>query len=526
MDSLDSLASSKPIRKSVNTTESAPGIAPPAMDAPARVRETGVELKRGAFLNTIAMLASNFRGIFTFLVARLLGPAALGIFSVAWSTTDILSKIGVLGLDNAIITFIARSEAVGDRARSRALFRVAVVLGVAQSAVTAVIVIAAIRLFHDRLRLQPEMLSALAVLLCAMPGVALYRISTSVSRGMKVMQHDIYSRGMMEPVATTLALLLAVAVGFNKFAPEIAAIFGTAASGLVALALAAKLFRRAPEDRPVASRLTEARQLLGYAAPISAYQLINAFISRLDVILLGYFIGRAPGLTLTTVGIYAAVVDTANGLRKVNQAFNPIFAPVVAGMTATGDHERAAHTYSRLAQWMLWILLPLVAVMVLAGGTILLVFGPAFRQGSVWLGIVALASAINAFVALGETVIMVQRPRLNLLHSSITCAVAVAGLLWLIPHFGAIGAAFGILLAYVVQGILRYVTLRWVFRWKDSWSDIRPPLVTAIIALVPALVCRTLVSGIAGQLVSAMAFLLVFGAGWLRHHLRHRSQHS
>ena len=43
------------------------------------------ELKRGAWTNLIAMLASNFRGIFTFLVARLLGPAALGIFSVAWA---------------------------------------------------------------------------------------------------------------------------------------------------------------------------------------------------------------------------------------------------------------------------------------------------------------------------------------------------------------------------------------------------------------------------------------------------------
>ena len=103
------------------------------MDSPARVDEAGVELRRGAFLNTVAMLASNFRGIFTFLVARMLGPAALGIFSVAWSTTDIISKIGVLGLDNAITTFIARSEAVRDHARSRALFRVAVVLGVAQS---------------------------------------------------------------------------------------------------------------------------------------------------------------------------------------------------------------------------------------------------------------------------------------------------------------------------------------------------------------------------------------------------------
>src|SRR5216110_1796116 len=114
--------------ESVSPAEVALDVAPPVADAPARVDETGVELKRGAFLNTIAMLASNFRGIFTFLVARLLGPAALGIFSVAWSTTDIISKIGIFGLDNAITTFIARSEAVGNRARSKTLFRVAVVL--------------------------------------------------------------------------------------------------------------------------------------------------------------------------------------------------------------------------------------------------------------------------------------------------------------------------------------------------------------------------------------------------------------
>src|SRR5216117_1407300 len=510
--------------ESVSPTEVALDVAPPVVDAPARVDETGVELKRGAFLNTVAMLASNFRGIFTFLVARLLGTAALGIFSVAWSTTDIISKIGVLGLDNAITTFIARSEAVGNRARSRTLFRVAAVLGVAQSIVTAVIVIVALRFFNNRLHVQPQMVSALALVLCAMPGLALYRISTAVSRGMKVMQHDIYSRGMAEPITTTLAFLLALAVGFKESSPEVAAIVSASASGLIALALAATLFRHIPVQTDVVSPLGEARSLVGYAAPISIYQLINAFIARLDLILLGYFVGRAPGVTLATVGIYSAVIGTANGLRKVNQAFNPIFAPVVAGMTATGDHQIAAATYARLAQWMLWILLPLVAVLSLAGSTILLIYGPVFWQGGLWLGIVALASAINAFVALGETVIMVQRPHLNLLHSSITCVIAFAGLLSLIPRFGAMGAAFGILLPYLVQGTLRYVTLRWVFHWKDSWSDIRPPLVAAGIALVPALVCRSFLGAITGQVISAAAFLAVFGVHWWRHHTHRKDE--
>ena len=526
MSNIDIAQAPDPLREaSPSKPEIAEDVPPPAADAPARVDKTGVELKRGAFLNTIAMLASNFRGIFTFLVARLLGPAALGLYSVAWSTTDIISKIGVLGLDNAITTFIARSEAVGDRARSRALFRVAVILGVAQSVVTGALVIIGLRFFKNRLHVQSQMVSALALVLCAMPGLALYRISTAVSRGMKVMQHDIYSRGMTEPIATTLAFLLAFAVGFKESSPEVAAVLGTAASGLIALALASTLFRNIPAHAEVVSSFAEARSLIAYAAPISVYQLINAFISRLDLLMLGYFVGRAPGVTLATVGIYSAVIGTANGLRKVNQTFNPIFAPVVAGMTATGDHEVAAATYARLAQWMLWILLPLVAVLSLAGGTILLIYGPSFQQGGAWLGIVALASATNAFVSLGETVIMVQRPHLNLLHSSITCAVAAGGLLWLIPRFGAMGAAVGILLPYIVQGILRYATLRWVFHWKDSWSDIRPPLIAAGIALVPALVCRAFLGGIVGQITSAAAFLAVFGVQWWGHHTHRKDAH-
>ncbi|PYK81532.1 MAG: hypothetical protein DME41_11840, partial [Verrucomicrobia bacterium] len=125
--------------ESVGTTEGVLDVPPLAVDAPARVDETGAELKRGAFLNTIAMLASNFRGIFTFLVARLLGPAALGIFSVAWANVDLISKIAVFGLDNAITTFIARSQAIGDLARGRTLFRAAVVLVLIQSSLVAVV---------------------------------------------------------------------------------------------------------------------------------------------------------------------------------------------------------------------------------------------------------------------------------------------------------------------------------------------------------------------------------------------------
>jgi O-antigen/teichoic acid export membrane protein len=494
--------------------------APPPADIVSRVADTRTELKRGAVINTIALLASNFRGIFTFLVARLLGSAALGTYLVAWATIELLSKIGLFGLDNAIVAFIARSEAAGDRARSHALFRLAAWLALLQSIVIAAGSIIVLRLFGDRLGLDRQLVSAISIMLCALPGLALYYINTAVSRGMKVMRHDIFSRGITQSIVTSVAFLSALTVGLQTFAPAFAAVVGTAASGIVALGLAWSLFRTAPMRPAGFSYRVEAVRLLSYAATISTYDVLNALIVRMDVIMLACFIGRAPGVTLPVVGIYGAVVEVAGGLRKVNQAFNPIFAPVVAGMTVHGEQKRAAAAFSQVAQWMLWILLPLLAVMAFAGGTILSIYGPGFRLGSTWLIIVAIACGTNAIVGLAETVIMVQKPSVNVLNSSITCVVAFIANLFLIRSFGVIGAAFGILLPYVLLGILRHRALRFVFGWRNPWANVGAPFIGALVALVPALICRAIIKGVAGEISSSVVFLGVYFMLWRRHRAR------
>jgi len=477
-------------------------------------RTTNKELQRGAFLNAAAMIASNFRAIFTLLIARLLGPVALGVFSVAWATTDLLSKIGIVGLDDAVTTFVARAEAVGDRCRSNIYFRAANLVAFVQSAIVAAVLSFTLGRTGSFLGMEPQMTSALAVIVWALPGIALYRVSTSVSRGLKVMQHDIYSRGLTEPAATAVAFLVLFGFGAGTFSPEYAAIMGSFASAIVAVFLARGLFREVSSSHNISAG-AETKKLMAYALPIGIDQFLNAFIWRIDVILLGYFVGRAPGVTLTTLGIYGAVVGLANGLRRVSQPFTPIFTPVVAGMTATGAHREAAATYSQLLKWMLWILIPVTAAMILAGNTILLVYGKSFQTGAPWLGIVAIACATNAFVNLGETVIMVQRPGLNLLNSLITAVAGSLTAFWLISRFGVIGAALGLLTTYWIQGMIRTIILRTVFHWPRPWSDIRPIMLVGVAAIVPALAVRIAAPGVIGELSSALICLTIFGLGWL-----------
>ncbi|HXA08609.1 MAG TPA: oligosaccharide flippase family protein [Chthoniobacterales bacterium] len=473
----------------------------------------GATLARGAAINTLAFLASNLRGIFTFLVARLLGSAVLGIFGLAWATMDLVSKFCTLGFDYSAIAFIAQAKGTGDRESSRRVRRAALIVSCTSSVLLAVGGFFLLWTFGPAAGLRPEFARASAVMLLALPGVTLYRVNTAFSRGMTVMQHDIYSRGLTESFGTAAALLVAFALGARQLAPEFAGIAGTLASGLVAFFLARRLFTAQgagavlPNDDLVPS-------LLRTSAPIALYDLLNIGIMRIDLIMLGWFVGRAPGVTLQTLGIYAAAVEVGGGLRKVSQSFTPIFTPIVARQVGGRQIREAEASYGYLARWMLAILLPAVVVLALAGGAIMAIFGPTFYRGGLWAALIGCGCALNAFVSLGETILMVERPKINLMNSTIAFVAAVGLNLVLIPAYGALGAAFGVLCPYMIKGLLRWAEIRYYYEWRWPWHALFKPWIAALLALPCALLLRWVSPAWWSDLAAAALYLAGYFIAW------------
>ena len=471
----------------------------------------GADVARGAATNALALLAANFRGVFTFLIARLLGGAALGSFSLAFATTDLLSKLGTFGLDTATVPLVAQRQARGDTGSSRRILRIAVVFGLLASLATAAAGIGLSRLLGPWLGQPAPLTQATALMLLALPGIALYRISNGVSRGFRAMRHDFFSRGLTETWVTIAGFLIAYALGLRVLAPVLAVVVGTAAGGLLAFWLAHRLLARAG---PAAAPAPTAREVLGLAAPIAGYSLLNILIMRMDVLLLGLSVGRVPGLSLAGFGVFCAAVEVAGGLRKVRQIFDPIFAPVVAARLIDQDPGPLREILAKVGRWVLATQLPLVGALALAGGLVLSVFGPGFRDGALVLLILALAHAANAFVGLAETVIMIRRPALNLLNSALTVVAQATLSLLLIPHFGAIGAALGTLFAYSLQGALRFFELRVVFGWSWPWRSLRTPALAFGGALAAGLGPRLALSGLLGEAVGGIVFLGAYVLIW------------
>ena len=158
--------------------------------------------------------------------------------------------------------------------------------------------------------------------------------------------------------------------------------------------------------------------------------------------------------------------------------------------------------------------LPLVGALVLAGSTVLGIYGAGFRQGALWLALLALAHGANTFAGLVETLLMIERPALNLANALTTVVIQIVAGIILIPRLGVTGAALAMCAGFTVQGVLRFVELRHVFGWSWPWRSLARPALAFVVAFVPAAILRIAITAQLDFLAGAL-FLALYAAAWL-----------
>ena len=167
----------------------------------------------------------------------LLGEAAFGRYSLAWTGTELLSKVGVLGFDNSMVAILAPHVVRGDPAGSRRLFHRAISASAVVSAVVAAACLAA-ALLIPRISAMDVVVGGGALMLLALPGIALARIGATASRSAMSMRDEFYSRSLVETWMTIGVFLAAYALGWRNQAAALAVVVGTGAAAILAVVLA------------------------------------------------------------------------------------------------------------------------------------------------------------------------------------------------------------------------------------------------------------------------------------------------
>jgi O-antigen/teichoic acid export membrane protein len=296
----------------------------------------------GLGTNGLTIAALGIRGLFPVLVARAFGGEILGAWALSWFWIDGLSKFAALGLDSAATAQIAGRLAHGRHDAAAAVARRSLQLGLTSGLLVAATAIAITWNAATQSTGSRVFWQTFAVMATALPFLAVRRISNGVSFARLHMRHDLYSRALADAAGFLAVFVPGVALGFGPLTAAVATASGSAVGGVTAWRLARKGIHAAAPD-PAS---TDTRELLRYSLPIGGYGLLNILLTRLDVLIVGFFAGTT-GIGAASFGVYCAASEIAGGLRKIRQAFDPIFTPIAARQVASGVGAEESSGFTR-----------------------------------------------------------------------------------------------------------------------------------------------------------------------------------
>jgi O-antigen/teichoic acid export membrane protein len=379
-------------------------------------------------------------------VARTIGPEGKGLISFLGYALFVAVNLGGLGLHAAAIQQIGKRRFAPETIAGA---QILLSLGTGVLCVAGMALI--LPLYRQRMDLAPEiLLRFLPLILMALLQLSLNGVLVGLGR---IKQANLLQT--VTPLAWVLGAIVVLAMlGGDKVAGARVWIAAQALGPLVTLAWVIVAVR--PRFRGLAGC---ARAALRFGLEAYLANLVWALLLRIDVMLMGYLSGARE------VGIYSVAVLLAEMLWYLSRSLATALSPRIAG----GTPEEALRLTHRAARTSFWtVALGAVVLLPFAGLLIRLTFGgeflPSVRPFMLLLPGIALgtiASPLSLYFTQQR-----GRPRVNAFVSAIGLAVNVGLNAYLIPRYGASGAAFASSVSY---GLVALLLLN-IFRREPGFS--------------------------------------------------------
>ena len=418
-----------------------------ARDTQTRRKDTR-DIVRGALINLAGTVVRSLKFILFIVLGRLYGPEGVGLFLLALATADLFSNIGIMGLDQTVLTLAARRHADGDTDGLYRTIGQALAIGSALSFGITILIELLAPWFSSVFFDKPELTLPLRIISLAIPFWTLSAILLYATRALRVMQYEIIVKSAVEPA---VMLLLAVSFYFSDFGPTgmyLAVLFAAIAGSIASMFCFSRMLSLKKLWQGI-HFLGERQQLLRFAVPIGGADLINELLKRIDIFLVARF------LPTDILGIYGIAQEGAATIKKIRQAFNPIFIPVISAAHQQQDRTGMRHQYRNVTRWILILDAAFLIIMFMAGRQVMHLFGAEFVAGAAALAILSLAQAINGTLGVAELFILIDKPWINLVNSSVAIIAGLGLNLFLIPRYGMMGAASAVLILFLVLNFTR-----------------------------------------------------------------------
>ena len=366
----------------------------------------------------------------TTMIARALGPAALGRYVLAYALFTLLSLFSLLGFRYAVIRQVTAHVADGNAGAVRATIRLAllvsgtVALGLA--GVLALFSSSLADLFHDGdLRLGFVLVAA------ALPACVTRDLSLAATQGWRSQRAFTIVAWVVEPVLRLVGTAVALFAGFG--------VPGALVALLVASWVSAGLGVRALRHRlrafPGVRTAVPWRPLVAFAVTSWATVVAATGLVWVDTLLLG---GLAAAADVGTYNVATRLVGLA---VFVMAPIDTLFAPHFAHLYHVDDRPRLRATYTAATNWTLRLSVPAFVLLAVFPGDLLALFGPGFVVGATVTFVLAWGQLVNAATGpCGSLLVMSGANRTNMIDNVAALILNIVLNLVLIPPYGIVGA--------------------------------------------------------------------------------------
>jgi O-antigen/teichoic acid export membrane protein len=441
-----------------------------------------LETAKGAgFLAGGSFFELACRFVMAFLLARTLGASSYGLYILAVSAASLFFGISLLGLDDAMVRYVAmlsgRKDEPGVRGTIQVGLGIAVPVGVAMGALLYFAAEPiAISVFDE-----PRLAQLLELVAVIVPFLTVSNVLAGAARGFRRMDYVALSENVVQSLARIVLLgVFLLFGGLNTVSAVV--IFGISdIASTVTLTLLLNKYARWREMPRLEAR-RDLKEIFGFAFPLWLSGLLRQFRSYLAALILG------ASSTAANVGIFAVVTNINVVAHVCLLSIYVAVRPTLAQLHDRGDRHGLGEVYVAATRWSLALNVPFFLVTVLYPDAILSVFGHAFAAGASALIILSVAELVNAGTGIcGPIIDMTGHTKLKLVNSMIWTVLVVGSSAVMIPEWGVVGAAIASFVAVVVVNVLCVVEVWYLEHLLPFDSTFVKPLVAGLVAFVVGL---------------------------------------
>ncbi|MGR3318947.1 MAG: flippase [Candidatus Anammoxibacter sp.] len=391
------------------------------------------EVVRGTSITFLLKVASAGLGFsFNVLLARTVGADGAGIYYMALTITTIAYTIGLFGLKSTFVRFIASNASVEDWVVVKGVYQKGVLLALAISAVSSLVMFSAAPWLSETVFSKPELTKPMRLMALAVIPTTMLILHAEALKGLKRIRDYNLVNGVGVPVVLIIGLYL--------FVPKLGVTGAILAYTIAAILVAFGgflLWRSATSHmRNIVGRF-EMQKLLHSCLPLFWISFMRLVRERAAIIMLGIW------CTNEDVGVFGVSFRTVMLTSFILVAVNSIVAPKFAELYKQNNLKALSSTAKNSAKMIMLMSSPIFLMVFLFPEWVLGFFGSKFVDGTTVLRILAGGQFVSVMVGpVGSLLIMSGHERLQ--RNNVICFAVVNILLniFLIPRYGIVGAAF------------------------------------------------------------------------------------